>query len=109
MYKSAMRTRILAISIAASLTIAASAQSPSGDVEAAFKAFWDADTVSAAEKAGPKILTTGAGFDTIAKRLAAGRPYAKQRTGRIDMASSDHGTVLDNVVDVPADYDPARK
>jgi dienelactone hydrolase len=81
---------------------------PNARLDAAFKAFWDADAPGAAEKAGQQVLASGAGFDVLWSRLKAGRAYTKQRTGRIEIASADHGISLDNIVEVPADYDPAR-
>ena len=71
------------------------------------RAFWDADE-GEADKAAQQVLASGASVDEIRARLKAGRPYAKQKTGRIELPSRDHGLALDNIVEVPADYDPAR-
>src|ERR1043166_1951294 len=77
-------------------------------LDAAFKAFWGADTASTAGKAVPQLVASGASFDAVLSRLKRGRAYTKQRTGRIEMASTVHGLALDNIVEVPSDYDPAQ-
>ena len=59
-----------------------------------------------AQRPWPAAADTG--FDEAAARLRAGRSNAKARTGRIDLPGSDHGNPLDNVLEVPADYDPSR-
>lgn len=72
------------------------------------KSFWDADDADAAAKAAKLVVGSGASFDDVHARLKAGRPYVKARTGRVDMPTRDHGLALDNLVEVPAEYDPAR-
>ena len=47
-------------------------------------------------------------FDEVWSRLKTGRTYRAEPTGRIDLPSVDHGTRLDNVLEVPAEYVPAR-
>src|SRR4051812_10801064 len=69
--------------------------------DAAWRAFWDADSTGAADKAAQAIVATGATPAAVHDRLAAGRPYSKQRTGRIDIGSRAGGVALDNVVEVP--------
>src|SRR5688500_6526265 len=47
-------------------------------------------------------------FDKAYARLRAGRTYKAVPTGRVtDWQTRIHGDLLDNVVEVPADYDPA--
>ena len=75
-------------------------------VDAAFRAYWEADSPGAAERATERIVATGAPFEAIAARLKAGRPYTKQKTGRIALGSQVDGQTLDNVAEVPDDYDP---
>ena len=48
-------------------------------------------------------------YDEMAARLQAGPGYQSARTGRITLPTSDRGVSLDNVLEVPADYDPARR
>jgi poly(3-hydroxybutyrate) depolymerase len=47
-------------------------------------------------------------FEQAYARLKAGRTYQRQPTGRVAMQTRDGELVLDNVVEVPADYDPAH-
>ena len=82
-------------------------QQPSA-LDAAFRTFWEADSVTAAERVAGRLSATGVSFDEILAGLKAGRPYAKQKTGRVDLTSLVSGTTLDNVAEVPEDYDPAR-
>jgi predicted esterase len=98
---------LAAVVIAASAVVAAHTPS-SSRLDAAMRAFWDAGDAGDAEKAGKQVIATGASVEEIRARLKAGRPYAKQKTGRVELPSRDHGVVLDNIVEIPADYDPAR-
>jgi poly(3-hydroxybutyrate) depolymerase len=83
------------------------AQTPS-PLDNAFRAFWEADSVAAAERLADRVVATGASFDAIASRLKAGRPYGNQKTGRVDVSSHVDGMTLDNVAEVPVDYNPAH-
>jgi poly(3-hydroxybutyrate) depolymerase len=51
---------------------------------------------------------TAESFDEAYARLKAGRTYQRQPTGRVAMPSRDGELTLDNVVEIPADYDPAH-
>jgi predicted esterase len=77
--------------------------------DAAWKAFWDADSVSRADRAAQDILAAGASVDAIRDRLKAGRTYDKQPTGRIELPSTIAGITLDNAAEIPADYTPHRR
>jgi len=81
----------------------------SGALDAAFRQFWAADDAAEIAAASKQVLATGATFEDIAARVKAGRPYEKRRTGRVDFAGRDHGIPLDNVAEIPEDYDPARR
>jgi poly(3-hydroxybutyrate) depolymerase len=48
-------------------------------------------------------------YDAAAARVKKGREYRQARTGRIQLPTTVGGVTLDNVLDVPADYDPARR
>jgi poly(3-hydroxybutyrate) depolymerase len=72
------------------------------------RVFWEAGDTGDAERAATQVVSSGATVDDIRARLKAGRSYAKQKTGRIELPTRDRGTSLDNVVEIPADYDPAR-
>jgi dienelactone hydrolase len=104
------RTHFLCVVLATISAAALSGQAPpaSSRLDVAMRAFWDADEQSGAEKAAKQVLASGASFDEIRGRLKAGRPYVKQKTGRVELKSRDHGIALDNIVEIPEDYDPAR-
>jgi len=78
-------------------------------IDAAFKAFWDAPTASAAEKASHAVLVSGVSFDEAWKRLKAGRTYSKEKTGLIRHPASVGGVTIDNIIEIPAEYDAAKK
>jgi predicted esterase len=99
------RLTLLVIVLTAATVAGAQTAAP---LDAAFRAFWDADSVAAAERQADRIVAAGASFDEIAARLKAGRPYTRQKTGSVAMSSRVSGTLLDNVVEIPADYDPAH-
>ena len=105
------RAIFLTLAIAGSALTMASAQKPAAGAspDSAWRGFWEAVSEGRAAKAAHEIATSGASFATIHDRLAAGRAYGRQPTGRIDMPSTVSGIALDNVVEVPADYTPDRK
>ena len=82
---------------------------PPATTNAAFKAFWDAPNPDAAEKTVRGIIDSGADFDTVWNRLKAGRTYAKEKTGLIRVPVTVSGVPLENLIEIPADYDPAKK
>lgn len=78
-------------------------------VDKAFEMFWKADDPKDAAKAADRLLKTGVDFDTAWARLKAGRIYQKDKTGEFQLRySAAMGTVFENRVEVPHDYDPAR-
>jgi poly(3-hydroxybutyrate) depolymerase len=84
-----------------------------GTLDAAFRAFWDAESAKDAERRTTQILASGASFEAILARLKAGRPHvsasAPVKGGRVEIPTSDHGNRLDNVVEVPPEYDSSRR
>ena len=42
-------------------------------------------------------------------RLKTGRTYGREKTGRITLTTIERDQTLDNVLEVPADYDPAKR
>jgi dienelactone hydrolase len=105
------RTRVLVVSLLSVLALAASSHAvrAAGDVNAAFKAFWDAPNADAAEKTARGIIDSGADFDAVWTRLKAGRTYAKEKTGLIRKSTSVGGMTLETLIEIPAEYDPAKK
>src|SRR5262245_15799260 len=104
-------TALLFVALLAAATIFphSSTLSAAGDVDAAFRAFWNAPTAATAEKTVQGILDSGADFDTSWAKLRAGRTYAKEKTGLIRMPTSVSGVALENLVEIPETYDPAKK
>ena len=86
------------------------AQAPSAarSLDTALQALWNATGEGDREAAGRKIVASGATFDDVAQRLKAGRSYARLKSGRIELPSRVGDVALDNVAEIPADYDPAR-
>jgi pimeloyl-ACP methyl ester carboxylesterase len=80
-----------------------------GNVDAAFRAFWDAPTPSAAEKTVHGIVESGVDFEAASTRLKAGRTYAKEKTGLIRHPTNVGGESFEALVQIPPEYDPARK
>jgi len=78
------------------------------NVDAAFKAFWDAPTTVAAEKTGHGIIESGVTFDGAWMRLKAGRTYAKEKTGLIRQPVSVGGESFETLIEIPDEYDPAK-
>jgi poly(3-hydroxybutyrate) depolymerase len=102
------RMRLISVSIllaASALTVTAQ-KVPA--LEAALQTLWAADTAERREAAIGGVLSSGVGYDDLAARLKSGRGYRPAKTGRVNLPSSDRGLSLDNVLEVPADYDPAR-
>ena len=77
-------------------------------LDAPLRAFWDASSPDEAERTVPRVLGASSDFDAVWKRLKAGRAYTTQPTGRRPMLSTVDGVALDNVADIPVEYDPAR-
>ena len=84
------------------------AQVPS-PLDEAMRAFWDAGSPGEATRRIAGITASGASFADVLSRLRAGRVYAGERAGRVELPSSVGGHRLDNVAEVPADYMPARR
>lgn len=56
----------------------------------------------------PAPSSAAVSFDQVWSRLKTGRTYRAEPTGRIELPSVDHGTRLDNVLEVPPEYVPSR-
>ena len=78
-------------------------------LDAALRAFWEADSPKDAERRTADVLATRASFATILARLKAGRAFQALKGGRVEMPTTDNGNRLDNVLDVPADYTAERR
>src|SRR5262245_29782349 len=90
------------------VAVSVSAQSPSAIDEAFTKFFLADDPAAAAIEAG-KLVATGISIDDAWARLKKGRPYIFEKKGEFALRwKSSVGPYFNNVVDVPAEYDPAK-
>jgi predicted esterase len=78
-------------------------------VDALFEKFFSAETPADAQAVGEQIAASGAAFDDLYARLKKGRVYLDEKRGEYALRwRSKSGPFFNNVVDVPADYDPAK-
>lgn len=83
------------------------AQAPVSD--AAWQAFWRAESPKAAAAEAEKLLKSGVAFDEAWARLKKGRAYGSAPTGERPMRTTAMaGVAYDNTVEIPAVYDPGR-
>lgn len=84
-----------------------SGQAPS--LDAAWQAYWRAESPKAAASEAEKLLKAGVTFDETWRRLKQGRRYGTAPIGERPMRmTAMAGAAYDNTVDVPANYDPAH-
>ena len=104
-------TRSAGILATAALVFIVLAHAQSGSaVDTAFQKFWAADSPAAAAKAADEIGKTSVTFDDAWKRLRAGRTYAAQKPGVIQLKNrTPNGMEHFYAVTVPANYDPAQR
>jgi poly(3-hydroxybutyrate) depolymerase len=107
-----MRTAVALLVAVASLE----AQVPRSSLDAAMQTFWAAGApdeggrvkIADASAAIQRVIASGASFDDVLAKLKGGRSYSKKPTGRVVYSSSVNGQLLDNTLEVPASYDPAK-
>lgn len=99
-----MRCLAVALVLAASVTVLAQGQVPADPL---FDKFFAAESVAdAAVLAEP--LAAAVDFDSAFARLKKGRGYGDEKRGEYALRwRSKSGPFFNNIVDVPADYDPA--
>jgi predicted esterase len=78
------------------------------NIDRAFADLWDADDLNDAEGLIDDLVEADVAFDDAWASLEAGRVYDNQPVGTIDMPHRTSGVVLENAVEIPADYDPSR-
>jgi len=88
--------------------LGAQTPAPRTALDGAMQAYWNASGESSREDAGRKVAASGAAFDDVLERLKKGHTYGNQKTGRIELPSRVGGMALDNVLDVPANYEASR-
>jgi len=106
MIRSAIRLVACAVAVAIALQ-PSSAAAP--NVDAAFRAFWDAKNPDAAAKAAQGVVASGVSFDDARARLKRGREYSKQvKRGAVRLQRRSILGEFFYDLDVPETYDPAR-
>jgi predicted esterase len=104
-----MRRLLFAVAILAGLIVYSSAIRAAENADAAFLAFWNAPTAAAAEKTIHGVIDSGVSFDAALITLKTGRAYAKEKTGLIRHPTSVGGESFETLIEIPAEYDPAKK
>ena len=103
--------KILRLALAASLGVtgAVLAQSPA-PTDLLFDKFFASESPADAQALADQIAAGGSTFDAIYQRLKKGRTYLDEKRGEYSLRwKSKSGPFFNNVVDVPDDYDPAKK
>src|SRR5438552_9934364 len=86
------------------------AQTPTNRVDSAFQKFWSATSPDEAERAADDVLKAGVTFDEAMRRLQTGRTYTAQKTGIVKLSNkTKDGVEHFYVLNVPANYDPAKR
>jgi predicted esterase len=99
------------VTLATSSLVAQPASPPSAAaIEKAFEDYWKAGNPGDADKAAQRLLKAGVDFDTAWSRVHDGRRYTAQKSGTqmMRLASVD-GTIIDNTIEIPREYDPATR
>src|SRR5688500_17623485 len=101
-----MTLRVLTLVVALGATPASQVASTADTL---FERFFAAESVTDAAVVGERIATA-VDFDTAYARLKKGRAYLDEKRGEYSLRwRSKTGPFFNNLVDVPADYDPSRK
>jgi predicted esterase len=96
-----MRRLIAVLAIAMTARLMAQAPDP-------FAAFFDAADAATATAEADKLLAGKVDFDTAYARLKQGRRYGDEKRGEYALRwRSRSGPFFNNIVNIPADYDPA--
>ncbi len=79
-------------------------------VGSTWQAYWRADSSGDAAEQAEKLVKAGLDFEAAWTALKQGRPYTKAPVGERAMrGTSMAGVAFDNYIEVPDDYDPARR
>jgi poly(3-hydroxybutyrate) depolymerase len=102
--------RFFLLTAAASMSVALGAQAPAGaGVSSLLDSFLNAGSAAKAARLAPPIVESGAGFDAVLARLKEGRRYTSEAPGIRKFDTVVNSTFLDNTLDVPDGYDPAKR
>jgi predicted esterase len=109
-YSPVVKIRVIPIAIACVVALAATVAGQAPAADALFATFFAAEDPAAAATAAEAIVAAGVDFDTALARLRKGRSYLDEKRGEYSLRwRSKTGPFFNNVVEVPADYDPSRK
>jgi predicted esterase len=101
-------TRCCALLAGAAFSATLWAQAPPA-AEVVFEKFFAAENPAEAAMAADQLAAAGVDFDTALGRLKKGRFYGDEKRGEYALRwKSKSGPYFNNIVDVPADYDPAK-
>ncbi len=102
-----MKLRAIALIALFSTGLAAQTPAPSDGL---FERFFAAESPADAATIGDQIAASGIDFDAAYAKLRKGRAYLDEKRGEYSLRwRSKSGPFFNNVVDVPAGYDPARQ
>ena len=109
-YSPVVKIRVILIATTCVVGLAAVVAGQAPPTEALFATFFAAEDPAAAAVAAEAIAAAGVDFDTAIARLRKGRSYLDEKRGEYSLRwRSKTGPFFNNVVEVPADYDPSRK
>jgi hypothetical protein len=103
-----MRSVFTSILLVVAAALSSGQKQRTSSVDAAWRAFWSADTVDRRVAAAAGVLATGVTIDDLTAQLKRGHEYRAESIGRVSLPTSEHGLELDNVLEVPSDYDASR-
>lgn len=109
-----MRVTVLVLVLLGQAVVRPAAQVPvtgpwTAPLDRAMRDYWSAGDAGAQRVAAARIVAAGAPFEAVRARFVAGRPYRAARSGAVSIETRVGDLVLDNLVEVPTAYDPARR
>lgn len=102
-------SRVVALLAGIALTTIVSAQVPD-PAALLFERFWSAENPEDAQVIANQLAAAGVDFDSTYTRLKHGRGFGDEKRGEYSLRwKSKSGPFFNNLVNVPADYDPSEK
>lgn len=102
-------SRLFTLVTAAAFSSLVSAQAPAASADL-FEKFFAAESPADAATIGERIAAAGVDFDAAYARLKQGRSYLDEKRGEYSLRwRSRSGPFFNNVVAVPAEYEPSKK
>ncbi len=101
-------SRLTALLAGIALTTTVWAQGPA-PADTLFERFWSAESPADAQLVADQLVAAGVDFDNAYARLKKGRFHGDEKRGEYALRwRSKSGPFFNNIVDVPADYDPSQ-